>query len=155
MRQYEDYPDGYPIYTFVGDDGENVVIDAPALRDWCIETEPEIYDTPVQDNLLAQFIWDKAVREERVIEMLEARDEDSTAFTDPVIMVKTGTVTEGAPDVLLVDGHHRYALAIMEGATLIGCHVLVPEQWEPFRIHGMPTLTKDELRRAPPRGRRQ
>ena len=136
-----------PIYTFVADDGENVHIDSAALYKWCTETKPEIFLLPLDKSLFASFIRDNVIAPQRVYDLAKRKDKDLA----PIIMVKDGTVSarNGAPNVMLVDGHHRYALACIRQQEYIKGHMLELEQWKPFQLHGVPDMTQEQLIRTP------
>jgi hypothetical protein len=134
------------IYSFVGDDGENIHIDSEALRQWCMMTKPEIFLLPLNYELLKMFERDNVISMERVFEL----SLDIKKSLEPIIMVKDGTIGEnGAPNALLVDGHHRYALHCLGGKKHIEGHFLEVAQWKPFQLHDIPDMTKDQLRAAP------
>jgi hypothetical protein len=132
------------LYTFVGDDGENIHIDSIKLRLWCIENKPEIFWIPLKYELAAEFLRDNVISIERAKELSKRKD------LDPIIMAKDGTIgANGGPNALLVDGHHRYFLACMSKMQAIPGHFLEVEQWKPFQLHGLPNLTKEQLIKSP------
>jgi hypothetical protein len=132
------------IYSFVADNGENIHIDSERLRLWCIANKPEVFWIPLKYDLLEEFIRDNVVDPNRVIELGKRKD------LEPIIMVKDGTTgSNGHPNALLVDGHHRYALACLRRQTIIEGHFLEEAQWRPFQIHWMRDLTAEELRARP------
>jgi hypothetical protein len=132
------------IYSFVADDGTNVHIDSELLRLWCILNKPEIFWLPLRYELLDQFKNDNVISEERVIELSKRNN------LDPIIMVKDGTIgNNGGPNVMLVDGHHRYVLACLRKQAHIAGHLLEVEQWRPFQIHWLRDITAEELRARP------
>jgi len=134
------------IYTFVGDDGENIHIDSDALRIWCEVTKPEIFLIPLKYELLIDFERDNVISMERVYEL----SMDIKKSLEPIIMVKDGTIAKnGYPNAMLVDGHHRYALHCFGGKQHIAGYFLEVEQWKPFQIHGIPDMTKEQLRAKP------
>jgi hypothetical protein len=132
------------IYSFVGDDGENIHIDSESLRQWCVMAKPEIFLMPLKYELVAEFKRDNVISPARVVELAQRK------HLDPIIMVKDGTTgSNGNPNALLVDGHHRYAVACLRGQFAIEGHFLEVEQWKPFQLHDIPDMTKDQLRAAP------
>lgn len=151
MRRVEDYGPFDPVYVFVGDDGEQVMIDSAALFEWTQTVELEAFACPVDWRVGPQLLAEGAIQPERIWEMLENR----AGFLDPVIFLKTGTKTAGSPDVLLCDGHHRYFMAVVAGDLFIDGYVLEPEQWEPYRIHGAPPVTQEQVRQMRPRAPRK
>jgi hypothetical protein len=138
-----------PIFTFVADDGENYHIDTHALRDWCVAQEKlgklEIFNIPLKYDLAATFIPENVIAPDRVFELAERPIES----LDPIIMVKDGTETNNAPNVMLVDGHHRFFLACLRKWTYIPGHLLEVSQWKPFQLHNLPSITREQLRRSP------
>jgi hypothetical protein len=72
------------IFIFVGDDGENIHIDAEALRIWCKLNKPEIFWIPLKHELLQQFMDDNVISPQRIVELNTRKD------LDPIIMVKDG-----------------------------------------------------------------
>jgi hypothetical protein len=132
------------IYSFVGDNGENIHIDSEALRVWCALHKPEIFLIPLKYELVDEFRRDNVVSPERIIELAKR------SHLDPIIMVKDGTIgANGGPNTMLVDGHHRFVLACLRGRIVIEGHFLEVAQWKPFQIYGIPNMTKDQLRAAP------
>lgn len=132
------------IYSFVGDDGENIHIDSEALRQWCLLIKPEIYSIPLKYELVIEFRRDNVISQERVAELSKRKN------LDPIIMVKDGTTgSNGTPNALLVDGHHRYVLACLRKQFIIEGHFLEVAQWKPFQLHDIPDMTKEQLRAAP------
>jgi hypothetical protein len=132
-----------PIFTFVADDGENIHMDVEALRDWCLRTSPEVFNIPLKYELAATFIPENVITLDRVRELSKRKD------LSPIIMAKDGTITNGAPNCMLVDGHHRFFLACLRKQTYIPGHLLEEAEWKPFQLHNLPSITRDQLRRSP------
>jgi hypothetical protein len=143
-----DYADGDPVYTFVAEDGTNTHIDSARLRIWCeagaLSGMLKPCWVPVEPWIAKKFFADNTVSMTRVLELARGR----TRLT-PIIYAKDGGVTNGRPDVMLVDGHHRYCLWAMLGAPACQAYVLAQAQWEPFKIAGLPSITADDLRSMP------
>jgi hypothetical protein len=137
-----------PIYTFVAKDGENIHIDVEALRRWTIKTLPEIFFLPIDMQLAVSFVEKNTISLARVQYMMNHRD----LLDAPVIFCKDGTYgPDGAPNVMLADGHHRFFIkGIILHEPFIEGHMLEPEQWRPFQMHGLPSLTEQHLRNIPP-----
>jgi hypothetical protein len=149
MLTRDDFCDPFePIYSFVASDGTNTHIASARLRVWCLEqTTLERVYVPVEQQLAAQFISENIVSGTRVgqlVRTLPSRVED----WEPLIFAKDGQTTRGRPDVMLVDGHHRYVLAALASVAPLAW-VLEPEQWRPFQIADYITLTQEELREMP------
>jgi hypothetical protein len=138
-----------PVFTFIADDGENIHIDTVELRTWCVGqlklAQLEVFNIPLKYDLAATFIPENVISPDRVLELAERPIES----LDPIIMVKDGTITNNAPNCMLVDGHHRFFLACLRKWTHIPGHLLEVPQWKPFQLHNLPSLTKDQLRRSP------
>jgi hypothetical protein len=136
-----------PIYTFVADDGENIHIDTDALRTWCLHTKPEIFDIPLKYDVATSFLHDNVIALDRIHELFQR----PPSSLDPIIMAEDGTThpENGGPNVLLVDGHHRFFLACLRGWAYIPGHVLKVPEWTPFRLHNLPSITRDQLCASP------
>src|SRR5215467_16395102 len=127
QRRVEDYGPFDPIYVFVGNDGEQVVIDTVALYKHVTANPPQVFSTDVRASVAEEIINDNAIQGKRYMEMVKDRVEHGNQYRDPIIYVKTGSVTDGRPDVLLCDGHHRFVVACSFGDTMIDDYVLEPE----------------------------
>ena len=141
----EDYAPGTPIYSFVARDGKNTHIDSEKLRLWCKENRErlEVVNTPVSEKMANSFVDENVVDIAHVVRVMMMRK------LDPVIYCKDGGGTRDRPDVMLVDGHHRYVAAAVHNLRMIPAYVLEPEQWRDFEIIGLPDMTEEELRAAP------
>jgi hypothetical protein len=125
-----------PIYTFVERaTGANVNIASERLRQWTLTAGLEVDGVPVDRALAGSFVRDNIVAP-RWCEHLLSLVERGMKFP-PVIFAKDGGETNGAPDVMLVDGHHRYFIAAMSGMRFIPAYVLEVAQWKPFEILGL------------------
>lgn len=147
MLDGKNYKPGDPIYTFVAKDGTNVHVDAEKLRVWCAEhrAELQVLSTPVESEHALKFLSDNALNIDNLMKV------SKMASFDPLIYGHDGTYNEGAPNVLLIDGHHRYFVAFARGWKWIDAYVLSPEQWHPFRIAGLDDFTEELLRAIPPK----
>jgi len=146
MLQAKDYPPGSAIYSFVDAvTGENTHVDSEKLRQWCAANRAtlEILNTPVDPNIAVSFL------DENIIDLVHAGRVSKMKHLDPIIYGKVGTVTHGNPDVLLIDGHHRFFVAYIQGSPLIPAYILEPEQWHQFKIEGLPAVTEEQLRAMP------
>jgi hypothetical protein len=134
------------IYSFVGDDGENIHIDAQSLRRWCMSNKKlEICMIPLRVELAKEMVRDNVVSTERIVELSRRR------HLDPIIMCKDGTFSKenGGPNALIVDGHHRFVLACLAKMSVIPGYFLNVEQWKPFQLYGIPDMTREQLIKAP------
>lgn len=139
------------IYTFVTHSGENIHIFAGGLRLHCLESKTlEIFIVPVNFEMGQRLLRDNIISPVRAQE-LYTRFQSSKEGIEPVIFCKDGTLSEtnGQPNVMLVDGHHRYFLAASLKVPLIAAYVLEPEDWQPFQISGLPDTTQAALQAAP------
>ena len=140
----------HAVFSFVGNDGANVHVDVTGLRAWVADhlKELEIVFVPVDFKMAQRYVAENTVVLARVAELamrLAARD---VTAQEPLLYLATGTFTNGAPDVMHADGHHRYVMwagMYFDHAPAI---LLSPAQWEPFRI-ALPDLTAEELRALP------
>ena len=133
-------------FTFIDKNGENIHIDSDSLRRWCLgNKELEIFSIPLQQKLAEEFLLNNVISMTRVLELAK-RDK-----LDPIIMAKDGTFSpdNGGPNVMLVDGHHRYALAVAIGRETIPGYMLEVEQWRPFELKWVPKMTMEQLIRMP------
>ena len=119
------------IYTFVKPDGPNVHIDSEGLRQWTLQAKPEVVEVPIDREIALGFLRDNVISSRRVMELMQGY----TTLT-PMIFAKDGTISvaNGGPNVMLVDGHHRYACYAAVGLKFAPAHVLERAEWEPFRI---------------------
>lgn len=138
-------PDGEPIYTHVLPDGRNIHIHSGRLREWCLRMEDRLpcMFVPIEKLLAKRYVTENIVSKDRVIELM-ARISKGERM-DPAIYVKDGHYTHGRPDVLHVDGHHRYVAGAALGHPEILSWVLEPSQWKPFRIVHIRDFTHQEL----------
>lgn len=147
----KNYGPGMPIYSYVvAGTGENIHIDSELLRLWCLEQQKkgllEVFNTPVSLKQADSFLSENVIDASHAISILGLKS------WDPIIYCKYGTSTNGAPDVMLVDGHHRYWCAAKMGMKWAPAFVLEREQWQEFQILGMPDISEELLRVMPPRG---
>ena len=131
-----------PIYTYTEDD-LCIHIASAKLRRVCLLVRPEIFYTPVSIDLANKFLEQNTVNMDRVFGL---RPQD---LLEPILYCKDGTFTDGRPDVFLVDGHHRFVRAALEGREMIEAWVLEEAQWRPFQISGLPDITSEQLRDQP------
>jgi len=140
-----------PTYTHVGPDGVNTQIASARLRAHVLKhiTDFEVFNVPVRRKLAQDFFRDNAISMVRVHALTK---EDRR---EPILFCKDGTFTRDVtsgdmlPDVFLVDGHHRYARAAMDGEPMIAAWVLELGEWEEFRIVETIELTHEALRAMP------
>lgn len=135
-----------PIYTFIAWDGTNIHIHSSRLRTWCLEhrKDLEIVGVPVDRNLAHRFLTENVASRERVKELMLRND-----ALDPIIFCKDNTFTEGRPDVMLVDGHHRFVLYAALEIPFIPSFFLDYAAWQPFRIVNIPPIDHEALRAMP------
>lgn len=132
------------LYTFVANDGTNTHIAAERLRQWCLAAPNlEIFEVPVEKRIAEGFIKRNIVSYANCVRLVTHQ------HLNPLIYAKTGTFTEGRPDVMLVDGHHRYVYAAAAGRRTFPAFILEEAEWHPFRVAGALNLTQEELEAVP------
>lgn len=143
-------PLGTPIFSHVCDDGENIHILASALRTSVLKiaSHTHIRHVPLDPKLAHDWIATNVVSPQRVSELLR-RHRDPLHDMEPVLLCEAGTTTNYLPDVLFVDGHHRYVMCAALRVPLVPCFQIPFAFWQPYRIIGLPNITRDELRRRP------
>lgn len=149
MLTRADFSDPFePIYSFVERaTGQNVHIASTRLRTWCLEhaSEIEVLAVPVSRALAKSFLELNAILPQRANELLATLPEDMEQW-EPLIYAHDGSFGDnGGPNVMLVDGHHRYYAAAQIGAPFILGWMLTTAQWEPFRITGLHEYTEQQL----------
>jgi hypothetical protein len=138
----------HQIYTWVRDDGKNFNISTHHLIEWINKTKPAHDFLPIDKSLVDGFIASNSISVDRIRQMMMMDNPPS----DPIIMCLTGRQNINGipgPEGMLVDGRHRYALYAACGLKLIPCYVIKKLDWQPFRISGMPRLTKQGLVEVP------
>lgn len=146
MRDGSKYPIGYSVYTYVYDNtGENIHIDVPRLRKWCLRKRPQKFMVQVDTNLAMEYVENNIVSNDRVKELL-GRWRKNEKF-DPIIIAKSGR--SYGPDTYHVDGHHRYVVYAALEIPFIEGWVLPKESWKKYQIINIPTLSHEELRAQP------
>lgn len=134
------------VYTFVDMNGVNTNINAAALREWCLSNHLEISLAPIDHKLANSFIHENVISPQRIKQMFA----NPKLLDEPVIFCKDGTYgKEGHPNVMLVDGHHRYFIHAYMKLKYINCYILNVEQWKPFQMHNIPSVTREQLQRVP------
>lgn len=137
-------PTGEPLYTFVDPaTGENTNIAVARLRKFLMTVRPEVFDVPLDPALAESFINDNLASLDRAVSLTPAERRE------PIIFVMDGTYTDGRPDVLLVDGRHRYLRAVLEDDKMIPAYVLTYEQWQPWRVVNYRQVTAQDLINEP------
>lgn len=126
------------IYTHVFPDGRNIHIASGLLRKWCLANNPEIVMAPVRQELGRTF------RETNAVDLRRVRGLTPAQRSEPIIFCATG-YNNGIPNVLLVDGHHRYYRALIENERWIKSWILTPPEWAPFIIEDAPQITYKQM----------
>jgi hypothetical protein len=134
-----------PIYVWVADDGTNVRIASVRLRNWVLLNQHlfEIFLVPVDPDMAKDWIRNKQCDPKRVMNLTYKERRE------PIIYCKRPTFTNGRPDVFLVDGHHRYVRAAVDGDPFIECWLIEIPQWEPFKVIGAIDISQQQLAEAP------
>jgi len=153
MEQFE------PLYQFVANDGENINIASRRLRAWANEAsargEIETFVAPCEDTMAEKFIRERSVDPRHVAELL-LRD-PRTLW--PVLFgieragewLTTRDGAQGFGDVITIDGHHTYVAHCIARCPFVRAHFLRREEWERFRVTGVPSTTAEELHASAPR----
>src|SRR6266576_6766754 len=136
------------IYTHIHEDGKNVHILTSALRDWCLKNCGTPEYLPVDQQAAKNFLSNNVIHEPRLQTLLEEHRQ-SRRPVEPIILCKLPTHTSDLPDVLLVDGHHRFVLFAILYKPVIPCWILEERDWRPFEVDMGYDLTHDQLRRVP------
>lgn len=144
-RKASDYSLFDPIYTFVDKEGNNINVDSEGLREWCAANKAslEVLATPVDRRIARSFL------EGNVVDLHHVKEVMRLQALDPIIYGAMGTFTNGNPDVILIDGHHRYFAAAVAGMPFIPSYILQPAQWREWEIIGLPKISEEELRSCP------
>lgn len=139
------------IYTFVRNDGRNIHIHSPRLRSHCLQMNYKPILAPVDTKLAQSFLRDNIVSPWRIKQLMEKISEDKAL--EPIILCKTEAYGHPCdlhtPEVLLVDGHHRYTIAALAKSPVIIAWLLELHQWQPFTVIGIPDYTNEALKAEP------
>lgn len=138
-------------YTYVDKITKEVIqIYVDGLRKHCLQVHlrDRWVNVPVSFATMNKLIDENSVNQKRVKKLI--REIKHTGKIEPVIFCHDGNFTEGRPDVMLVDGHHRYVAAAMSFAKFIPAWIIPIKEWEPFRIKQVRNITADELLKAKP-----
>jgi hypothetical protein len=149
--RFEDLDDHSPMYSFVGDDGENVHIASGLLYQWVQRNRNnlETVNIPIDPIRATHYIRDNVVSRKRCREMLEFIRSDKTHTFQPMIYGESGSYTHNLPDLYHIDGHHRYVVYAFLQRPFGESYMLEQHQWSEYQITGVPDLTKQELNRMP------
>jgi hypothetical protein len=149
--KFEDLNNHDPMYSFVGDDGENTHVASGLLYDWVQRNRAnlEVVLTPVDPTRAVSYIRDNVVSKRRCLEMLAWLNTDKNFGFQPMIYGETGTFTRSLPDLYHIDGHHRYVVYAYIGRPFAESYILEQSQWRQYQITGVPDLTKDTLKQMP------
>jgi hypothetical protein len=131
-----------PVFTFVANDGENVTIHSGRLRDKVLRSKLEVVLTSIDKEIANSYIENNCVRMDRVKELEKRKN------LDPIIYCEDG-FTNGVPDVMLVDGHHRYVMAMFVGLKEIPSVICPKEFWKPFQVAELDKITAEQLKAIP------
>lgn len=131
-----------PIYTY-SDEEICVHVASARLRRVCLAIMPEVFLTPVSIDLANKFLSENTISMDRVFALTPGDRHE------PILYCRDGKFTDGRPDVFLVDGHHRFVRAALEGQSMIEAWVLSEAQWRPFQIFGLPEITGEQLKSQP------
>jgi hypothetical protein len=129
-----------PIFTHVFDDGSNVNILVDSLL--AAASQLETFVTALDKGFAQTILKQNAIDFTRLHALPEA------ALRKPILFGVSGG-TPDRPDVLLIDGHHRYVRAAQLGHSFISCQLCPEAMWRQHTID-LPAMTQDELEALPP-----
>lgn len=141
------------LFTHVLPNGRNVHIASGRLVAWvqAHKAELEVAAVPITRASAEGFLRDNIVNDEHCMDLLFQIL--ASGKIEPLLFCKDGQETGGRPDVLFVDGHHRYCvLALPMGLSVAPAYVLEPEQWKDFQVEddlGFLETTKERLEAMP------
>lgn len=134
------------IYTFVARDGTNIHIHSSRLRLHCLAMKYEPVYVPVDRPLAKSFICNNVVHPPRVMGLTPEN------LFEPIILCKTPSFGRNDPlwpDVLLVDGHHRFTRMALDHIPQIRAFLLELHQWQDFTVVNIPSRTQQQLTNEP------
>lgn len=146
MLQYTDLPLMCGIYSFVDDNGHNTHIYVDGIRKWVKDNKPIVVGGPVDDEIAKDMFKNNVVSEERLKQLLKHPE----LAAEPLIYGIRDYNKDNHPNVMLIDGHHRYVLAAMAKIPIYPSILLLKSVWEQFQIAGFDKLyTKEKLQATP------
>ena len=140
------------MYTHILPSGETIHIDAAALRKVLLR---------MHSMELRARTFNVAIEARNFWAMLEERQFDPRRCTElalrcpgrwnfePLIWGLWGSRPDDGHGAFLMDGHHRYALAVVRGEKDIPSWLIPRYVWEDFLVPG-PQMTREQLRDLPP-----
>ena len=132
------------LYTHVQPDGTNIHINVDSLLAAIKAAQLEVVLVPVEMRVVRAFIDGNAISARRMMQLTPEQ------LFQPIIYGYDGTRDKaGRGNVLMIDGHHRYARAASDGLPLIRSYVVERYFWEAHRLE-LPAMTQEELRNLPP-----
>lgn len=138
-----------PIFTWINEkSGQNINIASKRLFEHLLAnpTKYPVAFIPVWPDVIADFLAENCINEAHAKRLTA----DQRAV--PIILGHRGTYdASGAPDVMFIDGHHRYYRAFLEGDPVILTYLLTPSEWYDFSIVNLPKITKEELKEIAPK----
>lgn len=143
------------IYTFVDRrTGANINIASARLRVWVLsmlhELDANKFSIPVEPEKARFYLNNNVVSRDRVAQLISMLHTDPDAVSEPLIFAKDGSYTNGRPDVMHIDGHHRYCVYAVLRVPVAPAVILEPTQWAPFQIAGCIDIDEATLQAIPP-----
>jgi len=126
------------VFSYVLDDGKNVVFAVDRLLSWCKATKPTVFKIPVDPAFVEYCRKNRGIEQHRLDQLTVHQCREPLIFC-----------TWYDESQLLVDGHHRYVKLGLRGSRWCKGWVLKPAQWEPFLVEGLGSLTSSELMGVP------
>lgn len=131
-------------FTHILPDGTNINIAVDALRDQLNAMSWPVRPTQVDPSREAVFRSNNTFSQERVDELRKRPN------LEPIICGVWGN--EFNPDALsgfLIDGTHRYMLAIQLKMASIPTWIVPEALWRPYELSGLPPLSSEALASIP------
>lgn len=122
------------VFSYVLDDGKNIVFAVDRLLAWCKAQKLTIYKIPVDPVFVSYCRENRGIEQHRLDQLTIKQCREPLLFC-----------TWYDESQLLVDGHHRYVNLGNRGSKWCRGWVLKPAQWEPFLVDGFGSLTSSEL----------
>lgn len=133
-----DLPSGAPIFQRIcGETGEHICIDIEGLASACRSIRLEISMLAVLQSKAMDIVYGGR------IDMRKLRRIPIEALKKPCILIE---VLNG-PDI--ADGNHRYVLAAAAKIPFISAYLVPERMWREYLVEGMPSITAEELKKAP------
>lgn len=148
-------PMGESIFTHVLPDGENIHIHAGRLRQRLVSNPAFDHQRkliPCDPRVAHRWIADNIVSPNRVVELLKRHERLEVLRRMEAVILCTDRDPDpetGLPDQFFVDGHHRYVMCSILRLPHVPAYLVPWDFWQPYRITGLPPMTRDQLLSLP------